>query len=59
MIKEIILKVNSKLSVIEQVRKFILIDEEFTIENDMMTPTLKIKRFKVKNIYGDKLEKLY
>ena len=59
MIKEIITKINSKLSVIEQVRKFILIDEEFTIENDMMTPTMKIKRFKVKNHYRDELEKLY
>ena len=59
MIKEITSKVNSKLSVIEQIRKFILIDEEFTIENDMMTPTMKIKRFKVKSIFGNKLEKLY
>ena len=58
-IKEIITKVNSKLSIIEQVRKFILIDQEFTIENDMMTPTMKIKRFKVKNNYGKQLEDLY
>jgi len=59
MIKEVTSKVNTNLSVIEQVRKFILIDEEFTIENDMMTPTMKVKRFKVKNIFGDELEKLY
>ncbi|MDC0226581.1 long-chain fatty acid--CoA ligase [Alphaproteobacteria bacterium] len=59
MIKEVTSKVNSKLSTIEQVRKFILIDEEFTIENDMMTPTMKVKRFKVKSTFGDKLEKLY
>ena len=59
MIKEVTSKVNAKLSVIEQIRKFILIDEEFTIENDMMTPTMKVKRFKVKNTFGDKLEKLY
>jgi long-chain acyl-CoA synthetase len=59
MIKEVTSKVNAKLSVIEQIRKFILIDEEFTIENDLMTPTMKVKRFKVKNIFGDRLEKLY
>ena len=59
MIKEVTSKVNKKLSVIEQIRKFILIDEEFTIENDMMTPTMKVKRFKVKNIFGERLEKLY
>ena len=59
MMKEVTSKVNSRLSVIEQVRKFILIDEEFTIENDMMTPTMKVKRFKVKEIFGDRLEDLF
>ena len=59
MIKEVVSKVNVKLSSIEHIRKFILIDEEFTIENDMMTPTMKIKRFKVKNIFENELEKLY
>ena len=57
--KKVTSRVNAKLSVIEQVRKFILIDQEFTIENNMMTPTMKIKRFKVKEIYGDQLENLY
>ena len=59
MIKEITSKVNRKLSSIEHIRKFILVDEEFTIENDMMTPTMKIKRFKIKNIFGERLEGLY
>ena len=59
LIKEITTKINAKLSTIEQIRKFILVDEEFTIENDMMTPTMKIKRYKVKQSYGDRLELLY
>ena len=59
MINEVTNKVNKNLSVVEQVRKFILIDEEFTIENDMMTPTMKVKRFKVKTIFQDQLEELY
>ena len=58
-IKEVINKVNKNLSVIEQVRKFILIDHEFTIENSMMTPSMKVRRFVVKDKYGDQLEKLY
>ena len=58
-IKEIISKVNNNLSVIEQVRKFILIDHEFTIENDMMTPTMKVKRYKIKSVFGDQLDNLY
>jgi long-chain acyl-CoA synthetase len=57
--KEVVNKVNKNLSVIEQVRKFILIDHEFTIENSMMTPSMKVRRFAVKDKYGDQLEELY
>ena len=59
MIKETTERVNKKLSQIEQVRKFLLIDEEFTVENNMMTPTLKVRRFKVKEKYQSQLEKLF
>ena len=58
-IKDVVDKINQNLSVIEQVRKFILIDHEFTIENSMMTPSMKVRRFKVKEKYKDDLEKLY
>ena len=59
MIKETTDRVNKKLSQIEQVRKFLLIDEEFSIENNMMTPTLKVRRFMVKRKYQSQLEELY
>ena len=58
-INEVVNKVNKDLSVIEHVRKFILIDHEFTIENSMMTPSMKVRRFVVKNKYREELEKLY
>ena len=58
-IKEIVDKVNKNLSVIEQVRKFILIDHSFSIENEMMTPSMKVRRFKVKEKYKTNLENLY
>ena len=57
--KDVVDKVNKSLSAIEQVRKFILVDHEFTIENNMMTPSMKVRRFKVKEMYGENLEKLY
>ena len=58
-IREVVARVNKNLSVIEQVKKFILIDHEFTIENNMMTPSMKVRRFKVKEMYANKLDNLY
>ena len=50
---------NNSLSSIEKVKKFKLIKEEFTIENGMLTPTLKLKRKKILEKYKEDLEKLY
>ena len=50
---------NKSLSLIEKVKKFKLIKEEFTIENGMLTPTLKLKRKKILERYKEDLEKLY
>ena len=43
----------------EQVRGFVLEDEEFSPENGMLTPSLKVKRQAVLDRYGDDLAKLY
>ena len=51
--------VNKNLSKIEKIKKYLIIKEQFTIENDMMTPTLKLKRFKIIKKYKNELEKLY
>ena len=50
---------NKSLSLVEKVKKFKLINEEFTIENGMLTPTLKLKRKKILEKYKQDLEKLY
>ena len=50
---------NKSLSIVEKIKKFILIREEFTIENGMLTPTLKLKRKKILENYKNELEKLY
>ena len=52
-------KLNKNLSISEKIKKFKLIKEEFTIENGMLTPTLKLKRKKVLKKYKVDLEKLY
>ena len=49
---------NARLSTIEKVRKYIIAPEPFATENDMMTPTLKIRRHVI-STYGGDLEKLY
>ncbi len=58
-IGSIIENLNKNLGIIEKIKKFILIDEEFTIENGLMTPTLKLKRKKIIERYKQDLEKLY
>ena len=50
---------NKSLSLVERVKKIKLIDKEFTIENGMLTPTLKLKRKKILEKYKEDLEKLY
>tara|TARA_B100000073_G_scaffold250467_1_gene210722 strand:+ start:86 stop:1783 length:1698 start_codon:yes stop_codon:yes gene_type:complete len=50
---------NKNLSLIEKVKRFKLIKDEFTIENGMLTPTLKLKRKKILEKYKIDLEKLY
>ena len=58
-IKQEIEKVNEKLSKIENIKKFFTINEKFSIENGMLTPTLKLKRFKIIQKYKNSFEKLY
>jgi long-chain acyl-CoA synthetase len=52
-------RVNSDLSVIEKVRRFIVADEPFTVDNEQLTPSMKIRRHVIKQAYGDRLEALY
>jgi len=52
-------RVNHDLSVIEKVRQFTFADEAFAIENEEMTPSLKIRRHKLKERYGARLDALY
>jgi len=52
-------KVNGSLSAIEKIKNYVLIDEEFTIDNEMMTPSMKVRRFKVIEKYKKELDNLY
>ena len=52
-------KININLSRIEKIKKFLIIKKQFTIENNMMTPTLKLKRYKILETYKNEIEKLF
>jgi long-chain acyl-CoA synthetase len=52
-------RVNADLSVIEKVRRFILADAPFTVENEQLTPSMKIRRHIINGVYGERLEALY
>lgn len=52
-------RVNTDMSVIERIRKFILTAEPFTTDNGMMTPSMKIRRHVILENFGDALEALY
>jgi long-chain acyl-CoA synthetase len=58
-IKIIIENINKNLNLIEKIKKFVLINDEFTITNRMLTPTLKLKRKEIIKNYKQQLENLY
>ncbi len=58
-IKKIINEINKNLTLVEKIKKFHLINENFSIENGLLTPTMKVKRNKVILKYKQELEKLY
>ena len=52
-------RVNADLSVIEKLRQFTFADEPFSIDNEEMTPSLKIRRHKLRERYGARVDGLY
>ena len=58
-IRKAIDRVNAKLTAPERIRRFILAAEGFTIDNEMLTPSLKIRRHVIKEKYGASLDALY
>ena len=52
-------QVNADVSVVEKVRKIAFADEPFSIENEEMTPSMKIRRHMIRQRYGARLDSLY
>ena len=58
-INEIVGEINKNLTLLEKIKKFHLINESFSIENGLLTPTMKVKRNKVIAKYKNILENFY
>jgi len=58
-IKEIIDTINKDLTLVEKIKNFSLLNENFSIENGLLTPTMKVKRNKVIEKYKETLENFY
>jgi long-chain acyl-CoA synthetase len=58
-VAEAVSRVNKELSQAERVRRFVLAGEPFTVENGMMTPSMKIRRHVIRQAFGEALEGLY
>ena len=52
-------RVNKDLTVTERIRRFVLADGPYTIENEQLTPSLKIRRHVLKQAYGERLDGVY
>jgi long-chain acyl-CoA synthetase len=52
-------RVNRDLSVIEKVRRVVVADAPFAIDNEQLTPSMKIRRHVLKDVYGARLDALY
>ena len=58
-LKEVVDKINENLSLVEKIKNFELLNENFSIENGLLTPTMKVKRNKVIAKYKNILENFY
>jgi long-chain acyl-CoA synthetase len=52
-------RANVQLSAIEKVKRVLIASEAFTVDNGQMTPTMKVRRHAVKEVYGAALDGLF
>ncbi len=52
-------RTNKDLSVVEKVKNFAFSDEAFSIENEEMTPSMKIRRHKIRDRYQERIDGMY
>lgn len=58
-VNESVEKANTRLSSSEQIKKFVILERDFSPELDEVTPTLKVKRQTVAKNFATEIEQLY
>ena len=58
-IQNYINEINDNLTQPEKIKKFQIIDEPFSIENNLMTPTMKVRRHEVEKKYSEVINQLF
>ena len=58
-IQEVVDKTNENLAAIEKIKNFSILEESFSAENNMLTPTLKMKRYIIKKNFEKLLNSFY
>ena len=58
-VQETVAAVNGNFEAHERIKKFALVPEEFTEDNDLLTPTMKKKRRNVLDRYADEIDRIY
>ncbi len=59
LIEKTIQNAQKDLANFEKVRRFTLLDQAFSIENEQMTPSMKLRRKAIEERYGDLIESMY
>lgn len=57
--EEVVEAANEKLARFEQLKRVVLVPEEFTAENGALTPTMKLRRRVVEERYRRQIDDLY
>ena len=50
---------NSQVANVQQIKKFVILEKEWTDSSGELTPTLKLKRNVIAEMYNDEIESMY
>ena len=58
-IKSAVSEANANLASFESIKKFLVLEDDFTVENGFLTPSMKVKKREVEKHFAKELNSLY